>query len=298
MIQLNPREYFMVVRQIEDPSDSTTYYVRAVIRNAHTDEILATLDLEDKGSRRFVKPWLVPADPSGNGFWVDILTAVYTDSAYTVPSTSYGQNSDTHLVQERVNANLNQGGFAGPDISYKKIREIVAEETKKALKKQVFPKPLDVSGLIKEVHTDLKATMGLIKAIDIPGPTDLTPVMLAISSTISGIERVAESIASLPKPEKVNLEPISSSLEALMESLTEAGESLSKQNEGNKAELLEALMEKAEAFNGKTEKMKGLLKQLAEIKIEETDMKEEGMTIMGRKVDPRVANLLGNKKTK
>lgn len=298
MIQLNPREYFMVVRQIEDPSDATTYYVRAVIRNAHTDEILATLDLEDKGSRRFVKPWLVPADPSGNGFWVDILTAVYTDSAYTVPSTSYGQNSDTHLVQERVNPNLHQGGFAGPDISYKKIREIMAEEVKKAIKKIKPAKPIDLSGEFRVLNDSLKVIMTMVKNVGKFEATDLTSVMTAIGATMRGIESLSVKISELPPPEKTDLEPISSSLEGLMQSLTEASESLSKQNEGNKAELLEALMEKAEVFNGKTEKMKGLLKQLAEIKIEETDMKEEGMTIMGKKVDPRVANLLGNKKTK
>ncbi len=52
-MQLNPHEQFTIVRQIEDHTDSSTYYVRAVVRNAKPDALLATVNLTDQGSRRF-----------------------------------------------------------------------------------------------------------------------------------------------------------------------------------------------------------------------------------------------------
>ncbi len=83
---LQPQKSFTVVRQIANHLDSATYYVRAVIRNAYTDELIETLDLTSRGSQRFSKNWQVPADPSGEGFYISIVTSVYTDSGYTTKS--------------------------------------------------------------------------------------------------------------------------------------------------------------------------------------------------------------------
>lgn len=126
-MQLNPRESFTIVRQIEDHTDSATYYVRAVIRNAKTDALIETINLTDRGSLRFSESWLVPADGSGQGFWVSILTSVYTDSGYTTKSENYGDKMETYLVQDRVNVNLGGIGGGGSDIDYKRIQKMIDE---------------------------------------------------------------------------------------------------------------------------------------------------------------------------
>jgi len=64
MLQVNPRETYPIVRQLADPLDTGTYYVRAVVRNARTDETLETLNLTNKGSGRFLYNYQVPADAS------------------------------------------------------------------------------------------------------------------------------------------------------------------------------------------------------------------------------------------
>ena len=84
-LTLQPQASFTLVRQIANHTDSSTYYVRAVIRNAYTDELISTLDLTDRGSQRFSKNWQVPADPSGEGFYLSIVTSVYTDSGRLRP---------------------------------------------------------------------------------------------------------------------------------------------------------------------------------------------------------------------
>src|SRR5688572_8979423 len=107
---LQPQAYFTVVRQIANHTDTNTYYVRAVVRNAYTDEIIATLDLTDKTGQRFKKDWHVPGDPSGQGFYISIVTSVYSDNGYTTKSDSYGDEENTYLVQERVLPLMRGGG--------------------------------------------------------------------------------------------------------------------------------------------------------------------------------------------
>jgi hypothetical protein len=61
-LQLEPQQEFVLARGLEDHTDSTTYYVRAVVRNAKTDALISTVNLTDNGNRRFTKAWMTPAD--------------------------------------------------------------------------------------------------------------------------------------------------------------------------------------------------------------------------------------------
>lgn len=122
---LQPQNYFTVVHQIPNHTDSATYYIQAVIRNAFTDAVIATLQLTDKGGQRFKKDWQVPADPSGEGFYISIVTSVYSDSGYTTKSENYGDDENTYLIQERIRLN-GLGGSSGID-GYD-VRRIFKEE--------------------------------------------------------------------------------------------------------------------------------------------------------------------------
>lgn len=138
-MQLKPYEYFTISRGLEDHTDSTTYYVRAVIRNARTDALIVTLNLIDSGDgHRFTKEWQVPGDPSGLGFYVSIQTSVYTDSGYTTKASNYGDKLDTYLVAERY---IPQVSETFTKIDYKKITEMVVKAMGgRALKAQPMPK--------------------------------------------------------------------------------------------------------------------------------------------------------------
>jgi hypothetical protein len=213
-MQLTPREYLTIARGLEDHTDSTTYYVRAVIRNARTDALVDTINLVDKGDRRFTYNWQVPADTSGQGFYILITTIVYTDSGYTTKAENYGEKIEEHLVQERFNP-IAHGGAGGADVSYKKIREIVKDEVSQIVfptipKFPEFPKLQPVLNGIAELRNDIKGIKipepdfdGIefrlnslekeIKAIEIP-ETDLNPVMSQINALKEDIQPISDSV--------------------------------------------------------------------------------------------------------
>ncbi len=225
MISLQPQTTYQIVRQLPDPSDSTTYYVQAKIRRCVDDTVLQTINLTDLGSRRFKGSYTVPADSSGVGFYIDITTTVYTDSGYTTKSTTYSEELEQYLVWDRV-TKLGGGGGGGSDIDYKKIQKMLD------LIKTDFPKipPADYSPILKmlsdikssvesiempeeknvefkPVIDALKATETMIiKAIDEKEfefePTDLTPIMDKIEDKdvdLSGVEGKLESIEKMVK---------------------------------------------------------------------------------------------------
>lgn len=224
-MHLIPQRNFTVVRQIADHTDVTTYYVRAVIRNAYTDVILATLDLEDKTGQRFKKDWQVPADSSGEGFFVSIVTSVYTDSGYTTKSSDYGDEENSYLVINTPSSNHTGGGIGmGGGLARRDIRDIVQEELEKFLVKleEMKPEPIDIPKYEMRWEDILKAiskletkiggiklegqkidlgpiTKGIteikkeIKDIEIPKATDLEPVMKKISDGFTAIDKSDKS---------------------------------------------------------------------------------------------------------
>lgn len=123
-MQLAPGEKFAIVRQLGDPTDTGTYYVQAIVRNAHTDDLLDTVNLTDRGSRRFSALWNVYSKKN-DGFYISITTTVYTDSGYTTKSDMYTEESETYLIERRdYHAGFSDGGGG---ISAKKISNILEE---------------------------------------------------------------------------------------------------------------------------------------------------------------------------
>lgn len=193
-IVLNPREYFVIVRQLQDHTDSSTYYVRALVRNSRTDEILQTIDLDDKGNRRFVKQYQVPADVSGLGLFIDITSSVYTDSEYTTKSGNYGDENETYLVSDRMRSGIGSGG-GGSDVDYKKIKKMLTE----AINSIKFPK------ITIPEYPEFP---------EIP-KTDLTGVLDQIDS-------VKQLIASRPEPKETNLDTVIEAIEESSDRLIDA----------------------------------------------------------------------------
>ncbi len=193
-MQLYAQHNFTVVRQIADHTDVSTYYVRAVIRNAYTDEILKTLNLTDKGGQRFKENWEVPADPSGEGFFISIVTSVYTDSGYTTKSDAYGDEENTYQVidQPRV---VGGGGGGGGGLAGRDVRDIFQEEFAKVVDK-----------LKPEKQTE-------VEPIDTVEEKDYGPDFQKILDAIKALK------SSIKEPQKISLTPIEKGMKALKKSV-------------------------------------------------------------------------------
>lgn len=188
MDSLKPHTIFPIVRGIPDHTDSGTYYIRAVIRKAVDNTVIATVNLVDKGGRYFVYNWEVPADVSGEGFYISIVTSVYTDSGYTTKADMYADEFYTYLVAERPSAMQLLGAGGGSDISYKRIEDIVSKSIKNIKFPEIKPvevKDVDLSGLEANIASGFKDLIGRIKAIIIPAPEKVDYDKLAAMVTKS-----------------------------------------------------------------------------------------------------------------
>jgi hypothetical protein len=247
---LNPGEEFVISRQLNDPADSGTYYMQAVIRNAKTDAIIQTVNLDNKGNQRFTKTWKVAYDPTGLGLYITITTTVYTDSGYATPSTDYGIEQHEHLIQDRVNPYMLPQ--ASPDIDYKKIRKIVQEEL------GTLPKPADQKEPdLLPISEGLQAVISEVRAIKIPQPekTDLQPVLRQIESVLKAVKDKRDF-------EDTDLSPVL----AAIEDATESYQPLLAENTQKLEQMLERVREfYMDDIERIEKKMEDLSKQLKKI---------------------------------
>ena len=88
----------------------------------YSDKILATVNLTSKGSQRFTAPYQVPADTSGLGTYISIVTSVYTDSGYSQLSQTYSTVEHTYVV---IQPPLSTMGNGGTSVDYDKIKKFV-----------------------------------------------------------------------------------------------------------------------------------------------------------------------------
>ena len=287
-MQLHPRESFVITRQLANHTDSANYYVRAVVRNAKTDALLDTVDLTDKGSYRFSKSWLVPADVSGQGLWISILVSVYTDSGYTTKSPNHGDEMETYLVQDRFNPNL--GGFGGgSDIDYKRIKKII-DESLGTIEK---PEGVELGGITSDVKSSIRAIkeaeMTLSKKID----TIKMP-----KCEHKEIMRAVESIEMPEMPEipefdyPLILNAMQEHISGLSDSLTGMINKLSSLTVVQKNELVSLIKETMDKNTSRFNKIEQMKKLLADEMTGGEDM------LMGKKesmIDPRISKLMMKK---
>lgn len=198
---LDPGEIFSIVRQLPDPSDSSTNYVRAVIRDAKTDATIDTVNLTDRGSRRFSGNWNVYSKRS-DGFWIAVTTTVYTDAAYTTKSSNYAEEMQTYLVERRI-----QFGEGGAGVSYRRVKEVVTEALKEAEKPPVEPEEqIDPAPLIDAAVAQIKSHVSDVVAEAVPeapDAVDLTPVLASIGVLGKAIEALGSTV---PESVKAQLE--------------------------------------------------------------------------------------------
>jgi len=212
-IPLRPQEEFVIVRQLDDHTDATTYYVRAVIRDAKTDELLVTLPLNDKGDRRFSKKWYTVADPTGLGRYISVLTEVFTDAGFTTKSSKYGDEMETYRVQEERNRG---GGSYSVNIDYKKIEKMLDDKVK-AIKMPEVKIPANQKVNLDSLNAKLDQLSKAIKGIKMPAmpeqePIDLQPVIQSIEAVRM---EVVEGIRAIPGRDEDDILPLARAIEAM-----------------------------------------------------------------------------------
>lgn len=158
MNQISPQEPLPLVYLLSDPTDTATYYVRAVLRDSGTNTVIATINLTNQGNRRFSAVTQAPNDASGLGRYIDITVSVYTNSNYTTKSDNYQEEMTKYLVQTRWSLAFGGGGGGGSDIDYKKIREINLDILKSLLEQipPSTPQPVNVEVKLTPILEKLK----------------------------------------------------------------------------------------------------------------------------------------------
>jgi len=257
MFTLNQGELFPIVRGLPDHLDASTYYVRAIIKRADTDEVLATVNLVDKGDRYFVYNYTVPNDPSGVGFYISITTSIYTDSGYTTKSENYGDEFATYLVAFRPATAQMLGGGGGSDISYEKIRKIVSGVVLEAL--QGLPEPN------KAEKVDLSGIEQKIVKLD-----------LLIGSVISKIDGI-----KMPEIEKINYGKIIGSLGYHSENLSRKIDGI-KIPETDYERITGKVDELNPILSGLSSLINEILKEVKSKKIAETDEFKGKLEVLGK----------------
>lgn len=251
MIQLQPREIFTIVRQLPDPGDTGTYYVRASVYNSRTGELLKDINLVDRGGQRFTQDYQIPADVSGQGFYIDITTNVYTDSIYSVNSTIYGRDNNSYLVFDRI-SRLAGGGSGGGDIDYKKIQRLLSEfflpfarnKDQKGNIIDLWPEAQKVD--INPLHESISALHEKFDSVE-PQENeaiDFAPVTAAISATE---KRILFHIDEKEVTESTDLTPV-------LDAISEVKESVEKTQEEGLREMKECIS-KMEDMCGKYQDM-------------------------------------------
>lgn len=241
-IVLYTGQSFTVVRQIPNHLDTDTNYVQAVIRNAYTDEIIDTIQLTDRGGQRFSKNWQVPQDPLGQGFYISIVTSVYTDSGYTTKNQNYGDDENTYLIQDRL---IRVGG--GGDIDAYTVRRIIQEELAK------LPKPKEPAEPVMKWDEVLTAIDAVKTAVvdekpEPPDPVDFSPVFEAIQRAMLTTVQAIESKEVTPE---TDLSPI---MQKLAED-SDVGELTAQDMHDSLAAVAQSLSDKIDALPAQMEEV-------------------------------------------
>lgn len=225
MLQISPQKVFPITWVNSVPGDSTTYYPRAVVKNAQTGATLATVDLSLVSTGYYSYNYTAPHDPSqtGTGLYITVTVSVYTDSGHTTLDQNFAVVSDQYLVKQILDANMTLGGGG---VDYIEVRKILREELKKLDKEDGLEEaPLDfptlMAPLVKELREEIKAVASKVESIKIPDfpeipkfPEIPAPREVDISSLDSSFRSGIKSVL-----EKVRLIPTNSNYAELIEKL-------------------------------------------------------------------------------
>lgn len=211
--QISSSQPFDIFYFIRNHTDAATYYVRGVVYDVRTGEVLGTHTLTQSptNSRLFIKSIQAPADPTGYGRNIVAIASVYTDDTYTTKSENYEEQEQYYLVKDVLPF---FGG--GGSIDMRAFREIVQEEVQKGVAS--IPKPPKAPE-----PQSLDALYGALGALqrEVNRIPKETPEQLDLSPLQARVEAISKAIGALPEPDKVDLMPVSEQLSNITAALDE-----------------------------------------------------------------------------
>jgi hypothetical protein len=221
--QLIPSQPYTLSYFITDHTDNNTYYVRAVVYDAQTGEILDTQNLtrQTTNTRLFSKTTQAPGDSSGHGRRIVVVATAYTDSGYTTKSDLYQEQSENYIVI-KAGAGLTLGGGGG--IDYYIVREIFTEEIAKLIKvlEKIISSILAIEELIKLIPTDRYKLEPLIQSmVELKTLVSQIPLDNSIDLTevITGLNNTLQAITDKPVTEKTDLTELIDAIEDIKEEI-------------------------------------------------------------------------------
>ncbi len=157
-----PSKQFKIGRKLNNPSDTGTYYCRAVVKNSITEITLMTVDLDDDGNHYFSKIINAPSDLSGSGLQITVFITAYDDSGYTTESLVWGTEATDYIVKDlTVVRGLANGlsGTTGTKLDYEELEKLM----RKILAEMQIPAPI-VN--VEKTEIDLSVIEEMIKKAD------------------------------------------------------------------------------------------------------------------------------------
>lgn len=196
--QLISQQPYTLSYFITDPNDNNTYYVRAVVYDATTGEILDTQNLtrQTTNTHLFSKRAQAPGDSSGRGRKIIVIATAYDDSGYTSKSAIYQEQSENYIVTKPGSNTLGGGGFGGVD--YNVIKDIFVGEFDKWTKK------------FEQILTAIAGVQIAVNAI----PTD----KVDLSETLQQLKNLSTAVSKIPL-KKYDLDPISNLIQKAIKAI-------------------------------------------------------------------------------
>ena len=216
MLQLTPGEQYPIVRVLKDHTDTSTNYVRAVVKNAATNATIESINLTDQGNRIFSKVWDVPVDSTGKLFIV-IITTVYTDSGYATKNQNYFEEATEYLLEQRWTHSFGGGG-GGVGVDYKKIREIVREIVGGVFSARIRELPAPEINVIENVVDFRPYVSEILRRVG-DMVDEVRPEPVDLSQLSKQITLLFREIRGIERPKDVNLSPVIRRIEAVAEGI-------------------------------------------------------------------------------
>lgn len=269
-MQTEPQNPLPLVYLITDHTDTNTYFVRAVMRDSLSGSIIQTINLTDRGNRRFSTQVNAPADPTGFGRHIDITITPYTDSGYTQKADTYQEKIDKWYIR----AQQSHGG-GGSDIDYDYLFKRVSDIFERKLNALEFPKT-DLSNIYKYLGKIRDAIVSIeIPEVPEAEKLDLEPVLQALERVESALSGKIDGI-DIPEQEKLDLAPVLEALQALETAFGKAlTASVDKQTDAVTKASEKGIQTALKANQERMGKVKAILREFAEDEPDTEKPKEE-----------------------
>lgn len=222
-MQVNPQEKIGLTALISDPSDTTPYFVRCVMRDSQTNTVLGSVKLtqDPANTRRYFGYIEAPSNNTPTGRHINITTSIYTDSGYSVYSPNYQEVLEKLVVAVRWT--LAYGGGGGdlfgttPDYS-KQVRAAVKDTIEPVFGR--LSKLLNGSRKNAKTVADPESEKRIISAVRAAGKAQGIPDKLAtLAETIETLLEKVEGLADSPVVTKDELTKATSALQEASETL-------------------------------------------------------------------------------